>query len=90
MKNNFQKIYVDRRRIPGRNSKKDWKNKKERLLEMRETLEISREKLNEILEINNSHPLFYALGTRTWFWKIEINNEDHLIKICMGSFFIKM
>lgn len=56
---------------------KDWKNKEERLLEMRETQEISREKLNEILEINNSHPLFYVLGTRTWFWKIEINNEKY-------------
>lgn len=51
---------------------KSWKNKEARLLEMRETQEISREKLSEILEINNSHPLFYALGTRTWFWKIEV------------------
>lgn len=55
-----------------------WKNKKERIIEMRQTQEITRDKLNEILEINNSHPVYYALGTKTWFWKIEASDNKYV------------
>lgn len=55
-----------------------WRSKADRLLEMREHQEITRDRLIEILEINNSYPLFYALGTKTWFWKIEVSDDKYV------------
>lgn len=54
------------------------KDKKNLILEMRQSQEISRDKLIEILEITNAHPLYYILGTKTWFWKIEISEGKYI------------